>query len=46
MKLCDCCLLIICASRTHSDSDRDKMDFLLVQFFSHCAPSRLEDRRR
>ena len=28
----------------HSDSDRDKVDFLLVQYFSHCAPSRLEDR--
>jgi hypothetical protein len=27
----------------HADSDRDKIDFLLVQFFSHCAPSRLED---
>jgi hypothetical protein len=27
----------------HNDSDRDKIDFLLVQFFSHCAPSRLED---
>src|SRR5438445_10972959 len=26
-----------------SDSDRDKTDFLLVQFFSHCAPSRLAD---
>jgi hypothetical protein len=26
-----------------SDSDRDKVDFLLVQYFSHCAPSRLED---
>src|SRR5215472_11028582 len=25
----------------HTDSDRDKIDFLLVQFFSHCAPSRL-----
>ena len=25
------------------DSDRDKIDFLLVQFFSHCSPSRLED---
>ena len=24
-------------------ADRDKIDFLLVQFFSHCAPSRLED---
>ena len=28
----------------HSESDRDKVDFLLVQYFSHCAPSRLEDR--
>jgi hypothetical protein len=27
----------------HTDSDRDKIDFLLVQYFSHCAPSRLED---
>ena len=27
----------------HTDPDRDKIDFLLVQFFSHCAPSRLED---
>lgn len=27
----------------HSDSDRDKIDFLLVQYFSHSAPSRLED---
>jgi hypothetical protein len=26
-----------------SDSDRDKVDFLLVQYFSHCAPARLED---
>ncbi len=26
-----------------SASDRDKVDFLLVQFFSHCAPSGLED---
>ena len=25
------------------DSDRDKLDFLLVQFFSHVAPSRLEE---
>jgi hypothetical protein len=25
------------------DSDRDKIDFLLVQYFSHCAPSQLED---
>jgi hypothetical protein len=26
-----------------TDSDRDKVDFLLVQFFSHSTPSRLED---
>jgi hypothetical protein len=26
-----------------ADADRDKVDFLLVQYFSHCAPSRLED---
>lgn len=26
-----------------TNSDRDKVDFLLVQYFSHCAPSRLED---
>jgi hypothetical protein len=26
-----------------TDSDRDKSDFLLVQFFSQCAPTRLED---
>jgi hypothetical protein len=30
-------------NQEHTDSDRDKIDFLLVQFFSHCAPSRLED---
>jgi hypothetical protein len=29
--------------QVHTDSDRDKIDFLLVQFFSHCAPSRLQD---
>ena len=29
--------------KEHSDSDRDKIDFLLVQYFSHCAPSRLLD---
>ncbi len=28
---------------TRLDADRDKIDFLLVQFFSHCAPSRLEE---
>ncbi len=28
---------------TRLDSDRDKIDFLLVQYFSHCTPSRLED---
>ena len=27
----------------HSDVDRDKVDFLLVQYFSLAAPSRLED---
>lgn len=27
----------------HSESDRDKIDFLLVQYFSDCAPSKLED---
>ena len=26
-----------------SSADRDKVDFLLVQYFSFCAPSRLED---
>ena len=26
-----------------SSADRDKIDFLLVQYFSFCAPSRLED---
>jgi hypothetical protein len=29
--------------KNRSTADRDKIDFLLVQFFSHCAPSRLED---
>ena len=43
MKLCALCWCIICAARNTPDSDRDKIDFLLVQFFSHCAPSRLED---
>lgn len=27
----------------HTDTDRDKIDFLLVQYFSDCAPSRLDD---
>jgi len=27
----------------HGDSDRDKIDFLLVQFFSQCAPPRLDE---
>src|SRR5581483_5211668 len=27
----------------HTDPDHDKIDFLLVQYFSDCAPSRLED---
>jgi hypothetical protein len=26
-----------------SAADRDKVDFLLVQYFSHCAPSKLDD---
>jgi len=26
-----------------TDGDRDKIDFLLVQYFSHCAPSGLQD---
>lgn len=29
--------------KTRSESDRDKIDFLLVQLFSHLAPSRLQD---
>jgi hypothetical protein len=31
------------AKSKHNDSDRDKTDFLMVQFFSTCAPSLLED---
>jgi hypothetical protein len=27
----------------HSSADRDKVDFLLVQYFSHLAPARLDD---
>jgi hypothetical protein len=27
----------------HTESDRDKIDFLLVQYFSDCAPPRLDD---
>lgn len=27
----------------HADADRDKVDFLMVQFFSHSTPSRLEE---
>lgn len=27
----------------HSSADRDKLDFLLVQYFSHIAPARLQD---
>jgi hypothetical protein len=27
----------------HSSADRDKVDFLLVQYFSHLAPAQLED---
>jgi len=29
--------------QTRTDGDRDKIDFLLVQYFSHCAPSGLQD---
>ncbi|SRR5579883_675229 len=29
--------------KERTDSDRDKIDFLLVQFFSHSAPPRMED---
>jgi len=29
--------------QTRTASDRDKIDFLLVQYFSHCAPSGLQD---
>jgi hypothetical protein len=36
-------LLHYLRKQQHTDSDRDKIDFLLVQFFSHSAPSRLED---
>ncbi len=31
------------AKAKHTEADRDKLDFLLVQFFSHVTPSRLED---
>ena len=37
-------LLIHYLSKTSKQpSDRDKVDFLLVQFFSHCTPTGLED---
>jgi hypothetical protein len=29
--------------QSRTDADRDKIDFLLVQYFSHCAPSGLQD---
>ncbi|MBS1853215.1 MAG: hypothetical protein JST79_20125 [Acidobacteria bacterium] len=29
--------------KQRTEVDRDKIDFLLVQYFSYCAPSRLED---
>jgi hypothetical protein len=29
--------------KKHSDADRDKIDFLFVQYFAHCAPSGLQD---
>jgi len=33
------------ANPVHSDSMRDKIDFLLVQYFSQIAPDKLEDER-
>jgi hypothetical protein len=33
------------AKPNRAESDRDKIDFLLVQFFSHTAPERLEDSK-
>src|SRR5206468_9790744 len=42
-----CALPILLAHHLHkavkASSDRDKIDFLLVQYFSLCAPSGLED---
>jgi len=29
--------------KKHSDADRDKIDFLFVQYFAHCAPAGLQD---
>jgi len=39
------CILLLHHLRKpkRTDSDRDKLDFLLVQYFSHAAPSRLEE---
>ena len=31
------------SNKAHTDSMRDKIDFLLVQYFSQCAPTDLED---
>lgn len=29
--------------KKHSEADRDKIDFLFVQYFAHCAPAGLQD---
>jgi len=31
------------SKQNRTNADRDKLDFLLVQFFSHCAPPRIAD---
>jgi hypothetical protein len=30
-------------AKKHTEADRDKIDFLFVQYFAHCAPSGLQD---
>ena len=30
-------------AKKHTDADRDKIDFLFVQYFAHCAPPGLQD---
>jgi hypothetical protein len=36
-------LLVHHLGKKHSGVDRDKIDFLFVQYFAHCAPSGLQD---
>jgi hypothetical protein len=36
-------LLLHHLGKTRSPADRDKIDFLLVQYFAHCAPSGMQD---